>query len=58
MAQRVGIVKRRYGADVPVSKAILRMMGEDLGPVRLPLQELSADAYENLQKDLKGIGFL
>ena len=46
------------GPDIPVSKAIVKMMGVDLGPVRLPLEELTPQAYNQLQQDLKSIGFL
>jgi len=58
LAQKVGVVKRRFGPDIPVSKAIVKMMGLDLGPVRLPLEELTPQAYGQLQQDLKTIGFL
>ena len=46
------------GPDIPVSKAILRMMGVNVGPVRLPLEDLSQTAYKELEKDLKDIKFL
>lgn len=46
------------GPDIPVSKAILRMMNVDMGPVRLPLEDLSLTAYKSLEKELKEIKFL
>lgn len=37
-------------------KAIMKMQGLDLGPCRLPLQNLSSEDYDLLQKGLKGTG--
>jgi len=45
-----------YGG-IPAQKAIVKMMGLDLGPVRLPLTSLTEEQERNLKKDLEDIGF-
>ncbi|XP_067940676.1 N-acetylneuraminate lyase B-like [Watersipora subatra] len=57
-AQKVGIIKRKYGNDIAVSKALVRMKGVEVGPVRPPLVDLTPEAYDSLQKELKEINFL
>jgi N-acetylneuraminate lyase len=42
---------------IPGQKAIMKMLGWDLGPARLPLTTLSKQAYEQFQKELSAIGF-
>lgn len=42
---------------IPGQKAIMKMLGWDLGPARLPLTTLSRQAYEQFQKELSAIGF-
>ncbi|WP_336514204.1 dihydrodipicolinate synthase family protein [Pollutibacter soli] len=42
---------------IPGQKAIMKMLGWDLGPARLPLTTLSQQAYEQFQKELSAIGF-
>lgn len=46
----------KYGG-IPAGKAIMKMIGIDCGPVRLPLQNLSQTQYKNLYDELKQIGF-
>jgi N-acetylneuraminate lyase len=46
----------RYGA-LTAGKAMLKMTGVDCGPVRSPLQNLSAQALESLTRELKAVGF-
>ncbi len=46
----------KYGG-ITAGKAIMKMIGIDCGPVRLPLQNLSQTQYESLYEDLKQIGF-
>ena len=46
------------GQDIPVCKAMVKMMGVDVGPVRLPLEELKPQAYSQLQQELISIEFL
>lgn len=42
---------------IPGQKAIMNMLGTDVGGCRLPLATLSAEQYETLQCDLEKIGF-
>ena len=46
----------RYGS-LPSQKAIMKMIGLDCGPVRLPLSELSTSQKAALRRDLTEIGF-
>lgn len=46
------------GADVAVSKAMLNIIGLDMGPVRLPLQELTSEAKDRLKGDMKAMSLL
>lgn len=38
-------------------KAIMKMIGQDCGPSRLPIRALTAETYDNLRRDLDAIGF-
>lgn len=42
---------------IPAQKAIMKMLGWDLGPTRLPLQTLSAENYEKFYKELMELSF-
>lgn len=42
---------------LPAGKAIMRMIGLDCGPVRLPLRDLSAAEYLQMERSLDEIGF-
>jgi N-acetylneuraminate lyase len=42
---------------IPGQKAIMKMLGNDVGGCRLPLVTLSKEQYETLQNDLEKIGF-
>lgn len=42
---------------IPGQKAIMKMLGNDVGGCRLPLVTLSGEQYETLQNDLEKIGF-
>ena len=42
---------------IPAQRAIMQMLGYDLGPCRLPLVELTSGQYQELQEQLEGIGF-
>lgn len=46
----------RY-SPIPSQRAIMKMLGYDLGPPRLPLTCLSEDGYSRLQADLHELGF-
>jgi N-acetylneuraminate lyase len=43
---------------IPAQKAIMHMLGYDLGPCRLPLTQLTNSQYSQLKSDLEQIGFL
>lgn len=42
---------------IPAQKAVMRMLGWELGPCRLPLPSLDAAAEEDMWRDLDAIGF-
>lgn len=42
---------------IPAQKAIMHMLGYDVGPCRLPLAALSSSAYASLKSDLSATGF-
>lgn len=46
-----------FGGPQIAGKAIMKMLGVDCGPCRLPLSNLSEDSISNLSKKLKEIGF-
>jgi len=43
---------------IPAQKAIMHMLGYDLGPCRLPLVQLTNGQYDQLKTELEQIGFL
>ncbi|MXV52480.1 N-acetylneuraminate lyase [Pedobacter sp. HMF7647] len=43
--------------SIAAQRAIMKMLGVDMGNPRLPLAPLSDDAYANLQADLERVGF-
>ena len=47
---------KRYGF-LPASKSLMSMIGLDMGPVRLPLRELSGDQKNKLKAELETIGY-
>ncbi|MGQ9814555.1 MAG: dihydrodipicolinate synthase family protein, partial [Candidatus Roseilinea sp.] len=46
----------RHGG-LPAAKAMMKMIGLDCGPVRLPQRNLTAQQYDQLQAELEQIGF-
>jgi N-acetylneuraminate lyase len=42
---------------IPAQKAIMKMLGWDFGPARLPLETLDQDAYSNFYNELNSINF-
>jgi len=42
---------------IPAGKSIMKMIGIDCGPVRLPLRNLSREKYGELRSELESIGF-
>ena len=55
MVQMIRLVAG-YGG-VPAFKAVMKFLGFDCGPVRLPLQSLTAQKEEELKADLTRLGF-
>lgn len=53
--QIITVMNRRGG--LAAGKAMMKMIGFDCGPVRAPLQNLSAEALESLTRELKAVGF-
>jgi N-acetylneuraminate lyase len=49
-------VMSKYGG-LPAGKAMMKMIGVDCGPVRLPLQNLTLEAEEKLRSELECAGF-
>jgi N-acetylneuraminate lyase len=47
----------RHGG-MAAGKAVMKLLGIDCGPVRLPLQKVSPDSYEKLRVELLGLGIL
>lgn len=46
----------KYGG-ITTGKAIMKMIGIDCGPVRLPLRNLSREQYDDVYAELSSIGF-
>jgi len=44
-------------SSIPAQKAIMKMLGWDLGPCRLPLVTLSSEDYNKLYKELSKLSF-
>jgi N-acetylneuraminate lyase len=42
---------------MPAAKSLMRMIGLDCGPVRLPLRSLTPESEERMNADLKGLGY-
>ena len=47
---------KKFGGVVS-GKAVMKMIGIDCGPVRLPLRNLTSEQYESLYTELEKIGF-
>lgn len=57
--QSIEIVKIiiKYGGGVRGGKAIMKLIGIDCGPCRLPIPAMSNEEYQKLENDLHQIGF-
>ena len=42
---------------LPAGKAVMKLVGVDCGPVRLPVQNISVSDFEKLKSELENIGF-
>lgn len=47
----------KYGGGIRGGKAIMKLIGIDCGPCRLPIHQFSKDEYDNLQEDLEAKDF-
>jgi len=56
LAVRIIVVMSQRGG-LPASKAMMKMIGLDCGPVRPPLVNLSAETLESLTRELEQAGF-
>jgi N-acetylneuraminate lyase len=50
-------VLSKYKGAIVAGKALMKAVGIDCGPCRLPLSNLSEEQYENLVNDMRDIGF-
>jgi len=51
-------IRRKYPYGLaPMTKAMMRTLGLDLGPPRLPMNKVPENVYNSLKKDLTDIGF-
>ncbi|XP_071107114.1 N-acetylneuraminate lyase-like [Haliotis cracherodii] len=57
-ARQLARITAKHGGGIPAVKAIMELLGLDLGPVRLPLLPITAQQKEGLKRDLQNIGFL
>lgn len=48
---------KQHGGIAGAGKAIMKMIGLDLGPPRPPEKEVAADVERELQSELEQIGF-
>lgn len=55
-AAEMSAILQKYGG-LPATKAVMRMIGLDCGPSRLPQHNLSDRVREQLRTELEGIGF-
>ena len=51
----IAVMSRRGGLSA--GKAMMKLIGLDCGPVRAPLQNLSAETLDSLTRELKAVGF-
>ena len=54
-ARQIVIAGIKQGGQ-PAFKSIMKMIGVDCGPVRLPLRNLTAAQYDTLQQELEALG--
>lgn len=53
----IELVAKTPCSFLPAAKSIMKMLGLDMGPVRLPLRKITADEYYGLKGQLERIGF-
>ncbi|OWF37508.1 N-acetylneuraminate lyase B-like [Mizuhopecten yessoensis] len=56
-AQLINDIRGRYGGDIPVAKKMFSIVsGIDVGPVRMPMKDISKEKEEGLRKELLATG--
>lgn len=58
MARKLVLLRGPYGGGPAMIKSIMKILGVDLGSVRLPLVDLTAEQEKLLRQDLVDLGFL
>jgi len=51
-------ILNKYGGAIRAGKAIMKIIGLDCGPCRLPISQLKPEEFKNLRNDLNEIDFL
>lgn len=57
---QIAAARAKYasGAGIfTISRAMMKMIGLDLGPPRLPLEPMNVDDYTALESELRELGF-
>lgn len=57
---QISAIRAKYASGAglfTVSRAMMSMLGFDLGPPRLPLVPMDAEKYKALEKELTDFGF-
>ena len=57
ISQNIISLMPKYNGSIVFGKAIMRLIGIDCGPNRLPLKNFSGNDLVELEKDLKDLGF-
>ncbi|KAI8797119.1 N-acetylneuraminate lyase [Biomphalaria glabrata] len=52
LARKIMLISHKYGTSPAFGKAVLKCLGLPLGPVRLPVVDLTPELVENLKNDL------
>ncbi|KAH9518519.1 hypothetical protein Btru_017040 [Bulinus truncatus] len=56
LARKLMLIGSKYGSGPAFGKAVMKCLGLPIGPVRLPLVDLSPERLGNLRRDLAEIG--
>ncbi len=55
--EAIAVLQQARCSFFAAAKAVMRMRGIDLGPVRVPLRDITAAGHDELAKDLERLGF-
>ena len=47
----------KYGGSIVAGKPMMKLIGIDYGPTRLPLKKLSENEFSKLKNELNEVGF-